>query len=719
MFTVESKSQLARLMANENILVEHRNVPTAGFLLDKRTLICPIWKDMSGHLYDLLLGHEVGHALETPEEGWHDAVVSDTRPNFKNFLNVVEDVRIEKKIKRRYPGLRNSFVTAYRELFERDFFGLEKRNIQKSYLIDRINVHFKLGSNIVIEFTPEEQKYVDMVENCETWKDVVAAAEALYNYSKIEQNKTPSSETDKFSLSDEEGDGEESDNFSFDESEDETECESLQSKDSDSDEESDENVEEDGSKINRDKESQPSTESPRCLSDEEFRKRETELLDEKSKPYIYANIPKPILKNIIVSAKECNEEISKYFKEQYFYSPAEKNITSEKLLTDFKNNNERYISMLAKEFEMRKAANSFSKRRVSETGDIDISKMYRYKLDDNIFRKMMHVPKGKSHGLVMLLDKSGSMQRNMAGAIEQILVLASFCRKVNIPFVAYGFTNNSRSVENIEPCFSTEVGEIGMRHLKLREMISSKMKSSEFTESMKNLLRVKFQHELQSASLPEGEGLSNTPLNEALVAVKPLIEEHKRNFNLDIVNLIIVHDGDSDTNSYVNKSVGFSQDSDVFIKDPQSKLQIKLEKSNRGLTVALMEYITKTTGAKVLGFFIVERSRDIRTALYNYYRCNEGGSFKYKIGKYYNDENKLYELNLKIRKEKFIESYTTGYNRFFIIPGGKDLKIDDENVTIEGKVTAMKLASAFKKVNKKRHVSRMLVNRFIDIIAKH
>ena len=82
-------------------------------------------------------------------------------------------------------------------------------------------------------------------------------------------------------------------------------------------------------------------------------------------------------------------------------------------------------------------------------------------------------------------------------------------------------------------------------------------------------------------------------------------------------------------------------------------------------------------------------------------------------------KNKLYELNLKIRKEKFIESYTTGYNRFFIIPGGKDLKIDDENVTIEGKVTAMKLASAFKKVNKKRHVSRMLVNRFIDIIAKH
>jgi hypothetical protein len=29
---------------------------------------------MSGELYDLLMGHEVGHALYTPVEGWHDAV---------------------------------------------------------------------------------------------------------------------------------------------------------------------------------------------------------------------------------------------------------------------------------------------------------------------------------------------------------------------------------------------------------------------------------------------------------------------------------------------------------------------------------------------------------------------------------------------------------------------------------------------------------------------
>jgi hypothetical protein len=54
----------------------------------------------------------------------------------------------------------------------------------------------------------------------------------------------------------------------------------------------------------------------------------------------------------------------------------------------------------------------------------------------------MLTPKGKSHGLMLLLDKSGSMSRNMPGSIEQILVLAMFCRKVNIPFVVYGFGNS-------------------------------------------------------------------------------------------------------------------------------------------------------------------------------------------------------------------------------------------------------------------------------------
>ena len=102
-YTVESKSQLAKLMATENLTIQHSKIQTAKFDPKNRILYLPIWQNMTGALYDLLTGHEVGHALYTPAEGWHDAVVDKTKSkNFKSFLNVVEDARIEKKVQRKY-----------------------------------------------------------------------------------------------------------------------------------------------------------------------------------------------------------------------------------------------------------------------------------------------------------------------------------------------------------------------------------------------------------------------------------------------------------------------------------------------------------------------------------------------------------------------------------------------------------------------------------------
>src|ERR1700747_539313 len=182
-----SKSILARLMASENINVEHvAGISTASFNLSTRTLRCPVWVDMEGDLYDLLMGHEVGHALETPAQGWHDALDETTNKNFKSFLNVVEDARIEKKMKRKFPGLRKSFYSGYSSLLARDFFGLRDTPevIDQLNVIDRINIHFKVGSLMGVKFSTEEQKYVDRIENIETWDEVVAISKELYEYSK-------------------------------------------------------------------------------------------------------------------------------------------------------------------------------------------------------------------------------------------------------------------------------------------------------------------------------------------------------------------------------------------------------------------------------------------------------------------------------------------------------------------------------------------------------
>ena len=88
------KDRLAKLLATENITVRHSaSASTASFDVKNRVLRLPIWKEMSGSLYDLMVLHEVGHALYTPEDGWHGAG-SNKGAGYKSFLNVVEDARI-------------------------------------------------------------------------------------------------------------------------------------------------------------------------------------------------------------------------------------------------------------------------------------------------------------------------------------------------------------------------------------------------------------------------------------------------------------------------------------------------------------------------------------------------------------------------------------------------------------------------------------------------
>ena len=97
----EIKGNLARLLATENLIVEHRNTQTAMFDVDRRVLTLPNWDKASDTVFDMLVGHEVGHALFTPNEDWRK--VADCP---KDFVNVIEDARIEKLMKRKYPGLR-------------------------------------------------------------------------------------------------------------------------------------------------------------------------------------------------------------------------------------------------------------------------------------------------------------------------------------------------------------------------------------------------------------------------------------------------------------------------------------------------------------------------------------------------------------------------------------------------------------------------------------
>ncbi|MCS5535117.1 MAG: hypothetical protein NZ802_04615, partial [Candidatus Poseidoniales archaeon] len=203
--SVAAKERLAKLLATENVTVEHRNVPTAAFDIKDRVLVLPNWKDITKDIYDLLVCHEVGHALWTPFEGWHGAV-STKGANYKGFLNIAEDARIEKKIKRKFPGARRSFVSGYKELIDRDFFGIKDRNLASFGLIDRLNIHFKAGFGANVPFSDDEKVWVDRMSALETFEEAVALADDLFDEMKSD---TPETDTGRGEGRGENNEGEE------------------------------------------------------------------------------------------------------------------------------------------------------------------------------------------------------------------------------------------------------------------------------------------------------------------------------------------------------------------------------------------------------------------------------------------------------------------------------------------------------------------------------
>ena len=749
-FSVESKSQLAKLLATENIKIEHRNAPTAAFDLKNRTLICPIWKDMSGQMYDLLLGHEVSHALETPSEGWHNAVC-DKGQNYKHFLNVVEDARIEKKIKRRYPGIRRSFIGAYKQLLEDNFFGIKDKNLDDMFFIDRLNVYCKAGVATNIKFKNDEEKaLLKLVEDAETWNDVLFATEKVWEYSKQEQQQElpqqqsyqyvydPNGDYTEDDLTEDEleeilefddsDNSEESKNSSTDEDSDEesdedSDKDSDKQSDKDSDEESDEDGKNNSKKISHENDDSDKEEfgDPKCVSDEVFRKNEDKLLSTEVTAYNYVTIPKLKSKEMIVDVKEINATLTKHFNTE--------NVTIDlkSLYNNFKNKNDKYIGLLAKEFEMRKAAKSHNRSKIATTGDINLSKIYKYQLDDEIFRKATIVPKGKSHGLVLLLDMSGSMSNNMAGSIEQILVLTSFCKKVNIPFKVYGFNSHLKGF-NVNDSFHQENNTLQFSSFALIEFMNSNMKTSEFNTAIKNMCGISYLYEKNERyTIPPIVSLGRTPLIESMVTLQPIVKDFKKLNNLDIVNLVIVHDGDADSvGNYCSpgmqgQTITTHKNQKFVLRDTKEKLDFDINFEgthvSEGIRDSIYKWFTQTTGTKIFGFFITgDVKYQITNSLENRYYDTKTGA-KPEFDNYPAKWQFYDDLTKKLKKEKFLVSKNPGYESFYLIVGGKNLQIEEEELKVAGKVTTSKLVNSLRKLTKNKSTNRVLASQFIQGIA--
>ena len=280
-----------------------------------------------------------------------------------------------------------------------------------------------------------------------------------------------------------------------------------------------------------------------------------DLAENSSCENIYVELPDCNLNYVVVS----NEKIHKGCEEQW------ERIDDQSVFRgvdgdykEFKRNAQKEVNYLVKEFECRKSASAYARASTARTGVLDCSKLHTYKYNEDLFRKVTTLPDGKNHGLVFVLDWSGSMGNVLKDTVKQLFNLVWFCSKVNIPFEVYAFTNefprNDGDSGLNTLSYEKKDGLIQVReYFSMMTMLTSSVNKKELEKQMIHLWRLA---EYFSSSwgvnypCPIGMGLSGTPLNEALISLTKIIPNFKTKNNVEKVQCVILTDGEANPLKY-------------------------------------------------------------------------------------------------------------------------------------------------------------------------
>ena len=724
----EIKSQLAKLLATEDLVVEHKQVSTACFNVHTRVLTLPLWEKASNTVYDLLVGHEVGHALFTPDEDWTEQVKVPAQ-----FVNVVEDARIEKLMKRKYAGLAKTFFNGYKELDEEDFFQIENEDISSFNLADRANLYFKIGNFVSLVFTSKEQEIINLIANIETFGDTLHAAEVLYNYCKEE--KEQQQKVADFDPHETQGESQSPTNQSSEEDQSDVEEEGNSS--SSQPQESDENGSSKGDQTQKTSGSD-AEEDPEVRTVDSLEDKIRDLVNMDGYENVYVEIPQVNLDTVIGKNVDVHNDIDACFAQQqksyeenlknnYKHLPIDslfENADTE--FKKFKMSAQKEVNYLVKEFECRKAADQYARASTARTGVLDTARLHSYKYSEDLFKKVTVVPDGKNHGLVFVLDWSGSMQNVLMDTCKQLFNLVWFCKKVVIPFEVYAFTNEWRRGEYDYTSGTFKAADRTSHYEKkegtlcvdetfsLMNLLTSRVSGKELEHQLLNVWRlaVCFSDTYRSAyTYPTRLCLSGTPLNEALVCLHQILPKFQKENKLQKVQCIVLTDGEANHLPY-HVEVKRNWESEpclgvrgvnptkTILRDRKLGTTYKFEYGYHQFTDVLLRNLKdKFSSVNFIGIRVLEGRN-----------ANRFISLYHLIG------DKQYE---KIQNDwKKLRSFTitnSGYDAYFGLSASTLSQDTDFEVAEDASKAQIK--SAFVKSLKTKKLNKKVLGEFISLVA--
>ena len=391
------------------------------------------------------------------------------------------------------------------------------------------------------------------------------------------------------------------------------------------------------------------------------------------------------------------------------------------IYNEFRVNNQKYINLMVQEFEMRRKASEFARATVAKTGRLDVDRLWAHKISEDLFARNTIMPNGKNHGMLMFLDMSGSMDMNMKGTIEQLVTLAMFARKVRIPFEVYGFINNQfartafpkhdRGYENPTTGAGLNDLQIADYNFFLYQFLDSSCSSAQFNNAVKKLLHLGKAYDNRRSygnqrhyKYPDHFGLGSTPLEESIIVARSIADQFRSKHRLEVLSTVFLTDGDGD-NNFTTNSKSYYGHSNLTVEDSKTRksVTVKYDSNTRGRTAfstALLELYGKVTGSRVINFFILTYSE------------------RHTARNMFNDD---YNFDHKWRAEWIKDRVFTlenhgGFHNRFLVPGGKNLQIGADTLTVDSENTKQ-IFQAFKKMQNGKQASRVLLTKMIRAVA--
>ena len=745
--SIEIKGNLAKLLATEDLIIEHKPVETASFDVDRRVLTLPVWDRASETVYDMLVAHEVGHALFTPNRDWWKEDEFKTIPH--DYVNVVEDARIERLIKQRYRGLNRDFKNGYSELHNDDLFELEDTNVNHLKPIDRINLYFKIGGIIDIDFNDTENEFVTRISRCETFEEVLQISKEIHQYTKemqeqmqkqanAEQKESEAQDNAKVEVRPDMSGSKDDTQAQKDEQESDTEGEQeeepVQGRSDKSFPDEVEESQETAQEIPNSGDTQGgefgdiNTARTQRSLDESLEDLTNTYKDQV--PTQYVTIPNMKMDKVVIDFNTIKSYLDNHFVENNTTDSTNQFLIDHtRRFNEFKKSSNKEVNYLVKEFEMKKSADSYARQRTAKTGMLDTSKLHTYMYNEDVFKKVTTITDGKNHGLIFVLDWSGSMNNILEDTLKQLFQLVWFCKKTQIPYEVYAFTNDSwhlnKECDEDQPYTSyrntssdllvdawkeNEINIDGC--FRMVNILSSKARTKDIEKQMLNLwltncsFKYHYNHCFQH---PAKFHLSGTPLNEAIIATKQLVKEMQK--KIQKVHVVILTDGEAHQPSY---NVDRSKLHDSFGVDYKGTRSINstcmLRNRKSGKTFGL----TYSNCSLKLIECIKD---DLPNVSFIAFRVVERGGMRYVWSQYGMETYPDYEQMKEQVKKGNLSLTLNSFDKFFMIPQNHLSVNSDQLESVDEGASKREVSMAFRKMFKNKKTNKFMLSEFAKVIA--